>query len=141
MTQTPPYQVTDPATGEVTETLPFATDAEVAEALAAATEAFAAWRLRPVAERAAVVTRIAELFTERAADLAALITKEMGKRPAQAVGEAEFCTAIFDYYADNGASLLADKPLPGHDTARVEYRPVGPILCVVAWHYPYYQVG
>ncbi len=113
MTQTPPYQVTDPATGEVTETFPFATDAEVAEALAAATEAFAAWRLRPVAERAAVVKRIAELFTERAADLAALITKEMGKRPAQAVGEAEFCT---------------------------EYRPVGPILGVMPWNYPYYQV-
>jgi succinate-semialdehyde dehydrogenase/glutarate-semialdehyde dehydrogenase len=141
MTQTPPYQVTDPATGEVAETFPFATDAEVAEALAAATEAFAAWRLRPVAERAAVVKRIAELFTERAADLAALITKEMGKRPAQGVGEAEFCTAIFDYYADNGPGLIADKPLPGHDTARVEYRPVGPVLGVMPWNYPYYQVA
>jgi len=141
MTQTPPYQVTDPATGEVTETFPFATDAEVAEALAAATDAFTAWRLRPVAERAAVVKRIAELFTERAADLAALITKEMGKRPAQAVGEAEFCTAIFDYYADNGPGLLADKPLPGRDTARVEYRPVGPVLGVMPWNYPYYQVA
>ena len=53
MTQTPPYQVTDPATGEVAETFPFATDAEVAEALAAATEAFAAWRMRPVGELAA----------------------------------------------------------------------------------------
>src|ERR1700745_2349037 len=141
MTQTPPYQVTDPATGEVTETLPFATDAEVAEALAAATEAFAAWRLRPVAERAAVVKRIAELFTERAADLAALISKEMGKRPAQAVGEAEFCTAIFDYYADNGPGLIADKPVPGHDNARIEYRPVGPVLGVMPWNYPYYQVA
>src|SRR5215468_7803197 len=141
MTQTPPYQVTDPATGEVTETFPFATDAEVAEALAAATEAFAAWRLRPVAERAAVVKRIAELFTERAAALAALITKEMGKRPAQAVGEAEFCTDIFNYYADNGSQLIADKPLPGHDTARVEYRPVGPVLGVMPWNYPYYQVA
>src|SRR6266571_633643 len=141
MTQTPPYQVTDPATGEVTQTFPFATDAEVAEALAAATEAFAAWKLRPVAERAAVVKRIAELFTERATDLAALITKEMGKRPAQAVGEAEFCTAIFNYYADNGPGLIANKPLPGHDTARVEYRPVGPVLGVMPWNYPYYQVA
>ena len=68
MTQTPPYQVTDPATGEVTETFPFATDAEVAEALAAATEAFAAWRLYSVAGRAAIIKRVAELFTERAAD-------------------------------------------------------------------------
>src|SRR5215468_10202055 len=141
MAQTPRYQVTDPATGEVSETFPFATDAEVAEALAAATEAFAAWRLRPVTERAAVVKRVAELFTERAADLAALITKEMGKRPAQAVGEAEFCTDIFNYYADNGPALLADKPLPGHDTARVEYRPVGPVLGVMPWNYPYYQVA
>ena len=141
MTQTPPYQVTDPATGEVTESFPYATDAEATEALAAATEAFTAWRQRPVAERAAIVKRIAELFTERATDLAALITKEMGKRPAQAVGEAEFCTDIFNYYADNGPGLIADKPLPGRDTARVEYRPVGPVLGVMPWNYPYYQVA
>jgi succinate-semialdehyde dehydrogenase/glutarate-semialdehyde dehydrogenase len=141
MTQTPPYQVTDPATGEVTETFPFATDAEVEQALAAAAGAFTAWRKRPIAERAAIVKRVADLFTERAADLAALITKEMGKRPAQAVGEAEFCTDIFGYYADNGPGLLADKPLPGHDSARVEYRPVGPVLGVMPWNYPYYQVA
>src|ERR1700760_1658893 len=141
MSQTPTYQVTDPATGEVTQTFPFATDAEVDQALAAATDAFTAWRQRPVAERVAVVKRVAELFTERATDLAALITKEMGKRPAQAVGEAEFCSDIFNYYADNGPQLIADKPLPGHDTARVEYRPVGPILGVMPWNYPYYQVA
>ena len=140
MTSTPPYQVTDPATGEVTEKFPFATDAEVEQALADATSAFAEWRKRPIAERAAIVKRVAELFTERAADLAALITKEMGKRPAQAVGEAEFCTAIFGYYADNGPGLLADKPLPGR-TARVEYLPVGPVLGVMPWNYPYYQIA
>ena len=58
MTQTPPYQVTDPATGEVAEVFPFATDAEVAAALAAAAGAFAGWRARPVGERAAVVRRV-----------------------------------------------------------------------------------
>src|SRR5260370_12155393 len=141
MTQTPPYQVTDPATGEVSETFPFATDAEVAEALAAATEAFAAWRLRPVAERAAVVKRIAGLFTQRAADLAALITKEMGKRPAQAVGDAEFYTHTFNYYSHNGPGLIADQPLPGHDTPRVESPPVGPALGVMPWTYPDHQLA
>jgi succinate-semialdehyde dehydrogenase / glutarate-semialdehyde dehydrogenase len=140
MTSTPPYQVTDPATGEVTEKFPFADDAEVEQALTSATSAFAEWRKRPIAERAAIVKRVAELFTERSADLAALITKEMGKRPAQAVGEAEFCTAIFGYYADNGPGLLADKPLPGR-TARVEYLPVGPVLGVMPWNYPYYQIA
>jgi len=141
MTQTPPYQVTDPATGEVTETFPFATDAEVEQALVAATAAFAEWRKRPIGERAAIVKRVAELFTERATDLAALITKEMGKRPAQAIGEAEFCTAIFDYYAENGPGLLEDRLLPGYDAARVEYLPVGPVLGVMPWNYPYYQVA
>src|ERR1700722_7965527 len=141
MTQTPPYQVTDPAPGEVSQAFPYATDAEVEGALSGATEAFAEWKRRPVAERVAIVRRVAELFTERAADLAALITKEMGKRPAQAVGEAEFCTAIFGYYADNGPALLSDRPLPGHDAARVEYLPVGPVLGVMPWNYPYYQVA
>jgi succinate-semialdehyde dehydrogenase/glutarate-semialdehyde dehydrogenase len=141
MTQTPPYQVTDPATGEVAQVFRFATDAEVAAALAAAAGAFAGWRARPVGERAAVVRRVGELFTERSAELAALITREMGKRPAQAVGEAEFCTDIFSYYADNGPGLLADRPLPGRDGARVEYRPVGPVLGVMPWNYPYYQVA
>jgi succinate-semialdehyde dehydrogenase/glutarate-semialdehyde dehydrogenase len=141
MTQTPPYQVTDPATGEVVQTFPFATDAEVEEALTATSSAFTQWRARPVEERAAIVKRVAELFVERAADLGALITKEMGKRPSQATGEAEFCNDIFSYYADNGPALLADKPLPGYDNARVEYLPVGPVLGVMPWNYPYYQVA
>ena len=141
MTTTPPYQVTDPATGEVTETFPYATDAEVEQVLTAATGAFDEWRKRPIAERAAIVRRVAELFTERSTELAALITKEMGKRPAAAVGEAEFCTDIFGYYADNGPGLIADKPVPGHDNARIEYRPVGPVLGVMPWNYPYYQVA
>src|SRR6201996_1538297 len=141
MTQTPTYQVTNPATGEVTQKFDFATDAEVEQALSAATEAFTAWRARPLAERAAIVKRVAELFTERSKDLAELITTEMGKRPAAAVGEAQFCTDIFGYYVDNGATLLADRPVPGHDNARIEYRPVGPVLGIMPWNYPYYQVA
>ena len=140
-TQTPPYQVTDPATGEVLETFPFATDTEVEQAVAGASAAFDAWRQRSVEERAAVVKRIAELFAERAAELGALITTEMGKRPSAAQGEAEFCADIFGYYADNGPELLADKPLPGHANARIEHLPVGPILGVMPWNYPYYQVA
>ncbi|HWG00641.1 MAG TPA: NAD-dependent succinate-semialdehyde dehydrogenase [Trebonia sp.] len=141
MTQTPPYQVTDPATGEAGQTFPFATDDEVEQALAKATAAFTEWRQRPVTERAAIVGKVAELFTERAAELAALITREMGKRPKAAAGEAEFCTDIFGYYADNGPELLKDKPLAGHDSARVEYLPVGPVLGIMPWNYPYYQVA
>jgi succinate-semialdehyde dehydrogenase/glutarate-semialdehyde dehydrogenase len=141
MTQTPPYQVTDPATGEVLQTYPFATDAEVEQALAGASAAYAAWSTRPVQERAAIVQRVAELFTERADALGELITTEMGKRPSAAKGEAEFCTDIFGYYAEHGAELLADRPLPGHAAAYVEHLPVGPVLGIMPWNYPYYQVA
>src|SRR5580765_8519361 len=141
-TQTPTYQVTDPATGEVGPTFPFATDAEVEAALEGATAAYREWRARPLAERVAIVRRIAELFTERKDELGALITKEMGKRPSGASGEAEFCSDIFNYYADNAESLLADQPLPGYgDRARIERLPIGPVLGVMPWNYPYYQVA
>lgn len=141
MSQTPSYQVTVPATGEVGETFPFATDTEVEAALATSAAAFEEWRVVPMHERVSVVKRVAALFTERAAELGDLITREMGKRPTSARGEAEFCTEIFDYYADHGPALLADQPLPGHDGARIEQLPVGPLLGVMPWNYPYYQVA
>src|SRR4029077_14284759 len=56
-------------------------------------------------------------------------------------GEAEFCTAIFDYYADNGPGLLADRPLPGYTNASIELLPIGPVLGIMPWNYPYYQVA
>src|SRR6185436_9269468 len=103
--------------------------------------AFATWKSTPIDKRVAIVKRIAELFQERSAELGALITKEMGKSPSQAAGEAQYCTDIFNYYADNGPALIADKPLPGHEGGRIEYRPIGTILGVMPWNYPYYQVA
>lgn len=141
MTQTPTYQVTDPATGEVLETFPFASDADVEAALASSAAAYQSWRATPIDERVAVVKRVAALFAERAAELGELITTEMGKSPADAAGEAGFCAEIFGYYADQGPGLLADQPLPGHPGGRIEHLPVGPLLGVMPWNYPYYQVA
>ena len=141
MTQTPPYQVTNPATGDIVETFPFATDAEVEAALAGSQAAYESWRAVPMDERAAIAKRVGELFAERAAELGALITTEMGKAPQEAAGEAGFCAEIFDYYADNGPELLAHQELPGHPGGRIESLPVGPILGVMPWNYPYYQVA
>jgi succinate-semialdehyde dehydrogenase/glutarate-semialdehyde dehydrogenase len=141
MGQTPQYQVTNPATGEVGETYAFATDGEIQDALSASAAAYEEWRARPMAERVAIVKRIARLFEERATALGALITVEMGKRPAEATGEAAFCAEIFDYYADHGPGLLADQPLPGHPGGVIQSRPIGPVLGVMPWNYPYYQVA
>ncbi len=141
-TTTPPYQVTNPATGKVLESFPYATDAEVEQALASTEAAYQEWRSRTVEERAAVVSKVAELFAERSADLGALIQTEMGKQLSSGIGEAEFSGEIFKYYADSGPALLAQTDLPGHEgKARIERLPIGAVLGVMPWNYPYYQVA
>jgi succinate-semialdehyde dehydrogenase/glutarate-semialdehyde dehydrogenase len=139
----PGYRVLNPATGEVVETFPTATDAEVEAALAAAQSAYESWRETPIETRAKVVARIAELFTERAGELAAIITEEMGKPLAQAKDEAEFCTDIFNYFAEEGPALAADTEIKTFAGGRafVQKLPIGPLLGIMPWNYPYYQVA
>ena len=137
----PNYQVTDPATGEVGETFPFATDAEVEQGLSDAAGAFGEWRERSTEDRAAVARKVGELFAERAGDLARLAAAEMGKAVGEGEGEAGFCTDIFSYYGDQGPGLIAPRAVPGSGDARVEYRAIGTILGVMPWNYPFYQVA
>jgi len=139
------YAVTDPATGEVVKTYPTATDADIEAAVAAATAAYRNWaKQTTVAERAALVRRVAELHVERKDELARIIQREMGKPLDQAVGEVEFSAAIYEYYADNGEKFLADEPielLDGEGTALVRRSGIGPLLGIMPWNYPYYQVA
>ncbi|WP_309124750.1 NAD-dependent succinate-semialdehyde dehydrogenase [Arthrobacter sp.] len=137
------YRVLNPATGEVEEEFPSATDEQIQDALAAAHNAFLAWREVPIEERAQVVKRIGELFTERVDELAATITREMGKPLSEAKGEVEFCTDIFGYFATEGPSLAADQPINpiGGGKAVIQKRPVGALLGIMPWNYPYYQVA
>ena len=139
------YAVTDPATGEVVQNYPTTTDAEIEAALAAASAASKGWaRTTTVAERAALVRRVADLFDERKEELGAIISREMGKPLADAVGEAEFAGAIFGYYADNAERLLADKPVElsgGEGSALVRHAPLGVLVGVMPWNFPYYQVA
>lgn len=139
----PGYRVLNPATGEVVETFPTATDADVEAALTSAQSAFESWRDTPIETRAKVVARIAELFTERADELAAIITEEMGKPLSQSKGEAEFCTDIFNYFATEGRTLAADQEIKTFSGGRavVQKLPVGPLLGIMPWNYPYYQVA
>jgi succinate-semialdehyde dehydrogenase / glutarate-semialdehyde dehydrogenase len=140
MTQ-PAYQVTDPRNGEVVQTFASATDAEIEDALAASADAYADWAARSVDERAEIAARVGSLFAERAKELSRLASVEMGKSESEAAGEAEFAGDIFTYYADSGPDLVAPKPVPGNPDARMEYRPVGTILGVMPWNYPFYQVA
>ena len=142
-TTQPGYRVLNPATGEVVEEFPTATDAEIQDALARSQEAFQSWKEVPIAERAKIVAKVADLFTERADELAAIITEEMGKPLSQSKGEAEFCTDIFNYFATEGPGLAADQEIKaiGGGRALIQRLPVGPLLGIMPWNYPYYQVA
>ncbi|MCW2815486.1 MAG: succinate-semialdehyde dehydrogenase [Nocardioides sp.] len=138
------YAVTDPATGEVLGTWPTATDEQVAEAIAAVADASPVWARTPVPERAALVRRVGELHVERQDELAAIIVREMGKPLEEAVGEVEFSASIYAYYADHAEQFLADEPidlLDGTGSAVVRRSPYGPLLGIMPWNFPYYQVA
>src|SRR5262245_43643888 len=83
----PTYQVTNPANGEVLETFPFATDADVENGVAAAAGAFKAWSSRPMEERVALARKVATLFAERSDELAKIAATEMGKSTAEGAAE------------------------------------------------------
>jgi succinate-semialdehyde dehydrogenase/glutarate-semialdehyde dehydrogenase len=137
------YQVTNPATGKIESEYPTATDAEISDVLTRAARGYLSWKATDLAHRAEIVSRVGQLHAERAAELGAIITREMGKPSRQAKGEALYCSTIYKYYADNAAELLKDQPLQSNTpgTAVVRKTPIGPILGIMPWNYPYYQVA
>ncbi|MFG3097998.1 NAD-dependent succinate-semialdehyde dehydrogenase [Streptomyces sp. NPDC048202] len=139
------YVVVDPATGELVEEYPTATDEAVDGALDAAVSAHARWsKQTSAAQRAQLLSTVAKLHNERSERLAEIIHREMGKPMDQAVAEVEFSAAIYQYYADNAPTFLADEPielLEGEGTAFVRRQPVGVLLGIMPWNYPYYQVA
>jgi succinate-semialdehyde dehydrogenase/glutarate-semialdehyde dehydrogenase len=137
------YQVVNPATGQLEREYPTATDAEISEILGRAERGYASWRRSPKAERADILRRVAQLYADRAGELAAIITREMGKTTAEAEGELEFTVGIYRYYADHGPDLLKDEPLTSNTpgTAWVRKSSIGALLGIMPWNYPYYQVA
>ena len=112
------YQVVNPATGQLEKEYPTATDAEIGEILDRAGRGSKAWRKTAMSERADILRQVAELYKERSAELASIITREMGKPTREARGELKFVVAIYRYYAENGADLLKDEPLKSRRRVR-----------------------
>ncbi|GAB3231100.1 NAD-dependent succinate-semialdehyde dehydrogenase [Mycolicibacterium hippocampi] len=139
------YAVVDPSTGELIREYPTATDEQVEQAVAAAAKAHREWsRGSTVAERAALLRKVAELHTQRKSELAKIIQREMGKPLDQSEGEVDFSAAIYEYYADNAEKFLADEPielLEGEGSALIRRSSVGVLLGIMPWNYPYYQVA
>ncbi|WP_203135897.1 NAD-dependent succinate-semialdehyde dehydrogenase [Microbacterium sp. JZ31] len=137
------YAVVNPATGETVAEYPEATDAEIQDAIATAHAGFQAWRATPVADRAAVVRRIAELHRARREELAAAMTREMGKPLEASRGEVDFAADIVEFYADSAEKITADQPIDilGEGSAVVRRAPLGVLLGIMPWNFPAYQVA
>ena len=139
------YAVVDPSTGELVKEYPTATDEQIEQAITAATTAHREWsRKSTVADRAALISKVAQLHEERKDELAKIIQREMGKPLDQSAGEVEFSAAIYQYYADNAEKFLADEPidlLDGDGSALIRRSSVGVLLGIMPWNYPYYQVA
>jgi succinate-semialdehyde dehydrogenase/glutarate-semialdehyde dehydrogenase len=139
------YAVVNPATGETVKEYPQISEEELSAAIAAAEQAHATWSATTsVAERASLIKRVAELHTERRETLAEIAVREMGKPMEQALGEVDFCVAIYGYYADNAGDFLKDEPielLAGEGTALIRRTSVGPLLGIMPWNFPYYQLA
>jgi len=137
------YISTNPYNGKTLQRFEEISDEEFESKLAKAQHCYQnAWQQTSFKERAAIVARAAALMRERAEPLAKLITLEMGKLIAQSEGEVAISAAILDYYAEHAEAFLAPETLKtGRGQAVVESAPIGVLLGVEPWNYPYYQIA
>lgn len=137
------YKVTNPATGEVEREFPEATDADIHTALDRAGGAFPSWAATDPAQRAELLSRVADIYARRKSELAAIITREMGKPHGQAQAEIDIVVSIYRYYAQNGQEFLRTESVDDapDGSAVVQSDPYGVLLGIMPWNFPYYQVA
>ncbi|HYW09764.1 MAG TPA: NAD-dependent succinate-semialdehyde dehydrogenase [Longimicrobium sp.] len=136
-----PIRSTNPTTGAALGSYHELTDAEVDERLGRADAAFREYRHTSFAQRAAWLTRAAEILEAEADELGRVMTEEMGKPLAASVAEVGKCARACRFYAENGARLLADEEVETEARRSfIRYLPLGPVLAVMPWNFPLWQV-
>ena len=132
----------NPNTNKTVKSFEEMTDKTVDAKVAKAQLAFTNWKKTSYQQRADLLHKVATLMRNKKSELAKTITLEMGKLLAQAEGEIDLSADIFDYYADHGETFLADKVLdPEYGEAIIRNSPIGVLLGVMPWNFPYYQVA
>jgi acyl-CoA reductase-like NAD-dependent aldehyde dehydrogenase len=135
------YATINPATGEQLASFAEQNAEEAAAIVGAVAEAFSSWRVTSFDERATALRRVAAVLRERKAEYAALITTEMGKPIGEAEAEIEKCAWNCEWYAEHAARLLADEPVESNATeSYVSFVPLGPVLAIMPWNFPFWQV-
>jgi succinate-semialdehyde dehydrogenase/glutarate-semialdehyde dehydrogenase len=131
----------NPTTGETIRSFEPLSDAEIEQKMARAIEAFREHRRTPFAERARMMKRAAEILEAEKQTFARTMTIEMGKPLKAAVDEAAKCAWVCRYYAEWAERFLADEEVESNATrSYVHYQPVGPVLAVMPWNFPFWQV-
>ncbi|WP_200551920.1 succinate-semialdehyde dehydrogenase [Kosakonia sp. LAM2021] len=131
----------NPATGETLRATPWASHEEVDTAIELAASGYRQWRLLAVTERAQTLRRLGDALRKRGEAMAQMICQEMGKPILQARAEVNKSAALCDWYAEHGPAMLGSEPTQvEQQRATIEYRPLGPILAVMPWNFPLWQV-
>lgn len=129
----------NPTTGDILASYPMQNTAELEQALSTSAAAFKKWRKSSMASRVTVLRQLGHQLREREPELTRMITLEMGKPVAQARAEILKCANLCDWYAEFGPAMLEDKPSQVPD-AWQSFRPIGVILAVMPWNFPFWQV-
>jgi succinate-semialdehyde dehydrogenase/glutarate-semialdehyde dehydrogenase len=138
-----PIATINPATGETLKTFEPYDEAEIERRLALADSAFRSYRRTSFDERAKLVSGMADVFEQDADSFARTLTLEMGKPIAQARNEVAKCVGVLRYYAQHAAAMLADEPVTttaAKHGSYLKYQPIGPVLAVMPWNFPLWQV-
>lgn len=131
----------NPTTGEQIGAWPWASEQDVEQTLASTAEGYRHWRTQPVVVRAHKLRELGMVLRKRGEDMAQLICAEMGKPIAQARAEVSKTANLCDWYAEQGPAMLMSEPtLVENSQATIEYRPLGPVLAVMPWNFPLWQV-
>ncbi|MDQ9009432.1 NAD-dependent succinate-semialdehyde dehydrogenase [Acinetobacter gerneri] len=140
-----PYSTVNPYTGELLATFANATDEEISQAITQADQTFQEWKLSSFQTRREILQRAADLLRSNVDYYAKFLTLEMGKIFAEAKAEVELSAQIFEYYVKYAEKLLQDEPLqvadPATGNAVLVHEPLGVLLAVEPWNFPYYQIA
>ena len=137
------FAIENPNTGKTEETFEQIEDSARDAILERSTTAFEAWRKTSIEERAAILARAADIYAERKTELAKHIGREMGKLTRWAEAEIDIVVDIYRWYAEHAHELLTEEYLPAQGAQKTVVRkePLGPLLGIMPWNFPYYQVA
>lgn len=141
MSTTSSIKTVNPVTGKTEKVFNEMSDAQIEKIIFDADKAYQSWKNVSFKDRATIIYKVAEIMLERKEELARLSSIEMGKLLSDGIGEIEISASIFNYYADNAEVFLADNKLDTpQGEAFISYEPIGVILSIQPWNYPFYQM-